>query len=123
MPKQPDYKELYNLLYRSTNAAMQTLEESISRCRKAYLAACGPRGTGQSQAERERLRPHFTQLMKLICKEYDVTPAELFAGGGQPVALADTEQELLRRWALLPAPQRGALLALMDRMIGPGNAW
>ena len=29
MPKQPDYKELYNLLYRSTNAAMQTLEESI----------------------------------------------------------------------------------------------
>ena len=33
MPKQPDYKELYNLLYRSTNAAMQTLEESISRCR------------------------------------------------------------------------------------------
>ena len=85
MPKQPDYKELYNLLYRSTNAAMQTLEESISRCRKAYLAACGPRGTGQSQAEREGLRPHFTQLMKLICKEYDVTPAELFAGGGQPV--------------------------------------
>lgn len=29
MPEQPDYKELYNLLYRSTNAAMQTLQEGL----------------------------------------------------------------------------------------------
>ena len=64
---------------------------------------------------RKNMTPSLPSLEK-ICDAFDITLAQLFTEGEEPVSLTDSQRELLKRWSRLSADQQDAVLALIDKM-------
>ena len=64
---------------------------------------------------RKNMVPTIPSLEK-ICDAFGITLSQLFAGDGEAVALTETQQELLRRWARLSREQQDIIFALIDNM-------
>ena len=64
---------------------------------------------------RKNMTPSLPSLEK-ICDAFDITLAQLFSEGDEPVALTDSQRELLKRWSRLSADKQEAVLALIDKM-------
>ena len=61
------------------------------------------------------LTPSFSSPEK-ICDAFGLTLSPFFADGQERLALTDDQRRLLDAWALLTAPQKDALLLLMQTM-------
>ena len=61
------------------------------------------------------MTPSFSSLEK-ICGAFGLTLSQFFADGQERLALTDDQRRLLDAWALLTAPQKDALLLLMQTM-------
>ena len=61
------------------------------------------------------MTPSFSSLEK-ICDAFGLTLSQFFADGHERLALTDNQHRLLDAWALLTAPQKDALLLLMQTM-------
>ena len=61
------------------------------------------------------MTPSFSSLEK-ICGAFGLTLSQFFADGQERLALTDNQRRLLDAWALLTAPQKDALLLLMQTM-------
>lgn len=59
--------------------------------------------------------PSIPSLEK-ICHAYDITMSELFAIDEEPVALTETQRELLARWDRLDKEKQQAVLRLIEHM-------
>lgn len=64
---------------------------------------------------RKNMVPTIPSLEK-ICDAFGITLSQLFAGDGEAVALTETQQELLRRWARLSREQQDIIFTLIDNM-------
>ena len=64
---------------------------------------------------RKNMTPSLPSLEK-ICDAFDITLAQLFTEGEEPVSLTDSQRELLKRWSRLSADQQDAVLALIEKM-------
>ena len=64
---------------------------------------------------RKNMVPTIPSLEK-ICDAFGITLSQLFAGDGEAVALTETQQELLRRWARLSREQQDIIFELIDNM-------
>ena len=64
---------------------------------------------------RKNMVPTIPSLEK-ICDAFGITLSQLFAEKGEAVALTQTQQELLRRWAKLSREQQDIIFALIDNM-------
>ena len=62
---------------------------------------------------RKNMVPTIPSLEK-ICDAFGITLSQLFAGDGEAVALTETQQELLRRWARLSREQQDIIFTLID---------
>ena len=64
---------------------------------------------------RKNMMPTIPSLEK-ICDAFGITLSQLFAEKSEAVALTQTQQELLRRWAKLNREQQDIIFALIDKM-------
>ena len=64
---------------------------------------------------RKNMVPTIPSLEK-ICDAFGITLSQLFAGDGEAVALTETQQELLRRFAKLNKEQQDIIFTLIDNM-------
>ncbi len=64
---------------------------------------------------RKNMIPTLPSLDK-ICKAFGITLSQLLAEGSEPVALTESQRELLQRWSRLNEKQQAALLQLLDQM-------
>ena len=64
---------------------------------------------------RKHMIPSLPSLEK-ICDAFDITLAQLFAEGEEPVSLTASQRKLLQRWSCLSAEKQEAVLALIDKM-------
>ena len=64
---------------------------------------------------RKKMIPTIASLEK-ICTAFGITLSQLFAEGDDPVALTDSQKELLDHWSKLTEKQQNALLNLLEQM-------
>lgn len=64
---------------------------------------------------RKNMVPSVPSLEK-ICAAFGITLSQLFAEGSEPVALTESQKQLLHSWTGLTGEQQGALLALIDSL-------
>lgn len=64
---------------------------------------------------RKNMVPTIPSLEK-ICAAFGITLSQLFAEGGSPVLLTQSQQRLLERWARLTEEQQAVVFALIDKM-------
>ena len=54
--------------------------------------------------------------LEKICQVFGITLAQLFAETGTPVALTESQEKLLDRWARLDEKQQAVIFQLLDIM-------
>lgn len=64
---------------------------------------------------RKNMVPTVPSLEK-ICNAFGITLSQLFSEGDVPVALTDSQRELLERWSRLTEEQQNAVFLLIDTM-------
>ena len=64
---------------------------------------------------RKNMVPTVPSLEK-ICNAFGITLSQLFSEGDVPVALTDSQRELLERWSRLTEEQQNAVFHLIDTM-------
>ena len=64
---------------------------------------------------RKHMNPTIPSLEK-ICGAFGITMSQLFAEGGSPVTLTETQMQLLDRWARLSREQQEAIFQVIDKM-------
>lgn len=82
------------------------------------ISACERSGLPQSTISswyKKGMTPSFLSLEKIL-RRLGLTLSQFFADGQERLALTDDQRRLLDAWALLTAPQKDALLLLMQTM-------
>ena len=64
---------------------------------------------------RKKMTPSLPSLEKICCA-CDITLAQLFSEGEEPVALTESQRELLKRWSRLSPDKQNAVLDLIDKL-------
>lgn len=64
---------------------------------------------------RKHMNPTIPSLEK-ICDAFGITMSQLFAEGGSPVTLTETQKRLLDRWSRLSKEQQEAIFHVIDKM-------